>query len=55
MVLPLGLATAAPVNRKCTHQEINWNEAITIERLMMQRSTWWEDAKDVESVDSWRK
>ena len=24
-------------------------------RCMMQRSTWWEDAKDVESVDSWRR
>jgi hypothetical protein len=55
VVLPLGLATAAPVNRKCTHQEMYLNEAVIIGRLMMQRSTWWEDAKDLESVDSWRK
>ena len=55
VVLPLSLATAAPVHRRCTHQEICWNEAVTIGLLMMQRSTWWEDAKDLESVDSWRR
>ena len=55
VVLALSLATAAPVHRECTHQEMYRNEAVTIGLLMMQRSTWWEDAKDLESVDSWRR